>query len=82
MAVGDLALRPDPAAITRRGMTAAVRLGYEIEANWTHPAIYVVYALVRPLSTTLLLYFMYVAIGKGRAGNDGFLAYALIGNAL
>jgi ABC-2 type transport system permease protein len=63
-------------------MLAAIRLGYQVEANWTHPLIYVIYALVRPLAATLLLYFMYVAVGKGRPGTGDFLAYALVGNAL
>ena len=49
------------AAIAR--LRTAAWLGWQIESNWADPFIFVVYAVLRPLATALILAGMYWAAG-------------------
>lgn len=55
-------------------------LGWSIEANWTHPVLYAMYSVIRPVFASLLLVFIYriVVGGKVQAGMFEFL---YVGNA-
>ena len=49
-----------------RPLRAAARLGFQIESNWSDPIVFVVYALAKPLATSLILYVMFrVIVGAG-----------------
>jgi ABC-2 type transport system permease protein len=61
------ALRPLPApapglATLFARWRTAVWLGWQIESNWADPLVFVVYSVLRPLATALLLGFMYRAV--------------------
>jgi ABC-2 type transport system permease protein len=58
----------------------ASRLGWLIESNWADPFVFAVYSLMRPLSTALILVFMYLVVVRGSTSNP-FFAQLYIGNA-
>src|SRR5437773_7881038 len=43
---------------------AATWLSWQIESNWADPFLFVVYSVLRPLATALLLGFMYRAVSR------------------
>jgi ABC-2 type transport system permease protein len=55
-------------------------LEYQIEANWTSPAIFVLYNTLKPVGASLLLLAMYYVVTGGLLGEDA-LYYLYIGNA-
>ncbi len=63
------------------GFTTAVRLGWAISSNWTRPLLFVIYALVRPLSSALILVVMYSVITGGRGDVRNYLAFLVIGTS-
>jgi ABC-2 type transport system permease protein len=60
-------------------MRAASWLGWQIEANWADPFLFVVYSIAKPLSTTLILFFMVRVVARGHATAESFL-FLFIGN--
>jgi len=58
----------------------ASRLGWLIESNWADPFVFAIYSLIRPLSTALILVFMYLVVVRGSTSNP-FFAHLYIGNA-
>lgn len=75
--------------VPRRGSTLkeiwiqfkqASRLGWLIESNWADPFVFAVYSLIRPLSTALILVFMYLVVVRGSTSNP-FFVHLYIGNA-
>src|SRR5205814_9268882 len=56
-------------------LRAAARLGWQIESNWADPLTFVVYALLRPVGTALILTAMYWAVAKHGASAGAFAAY-------
>jgi len=58
----------------------ASRLGWLIESNWADPFVFAVYSLIRPLSTALILVFMYLVVVRGSTSNP-FFVHLYIGNA-
>jgi ABC-2 type transport system permease protein len=63
------------------GYSTAVRLGWAVSSNWTHPMTFVVYTLLRPISGALILVVMYSVITTGRADTRTYLAFLVIGVA-
>ena len=64
-----------------RPLRAAARLGVQIESNWSDPLVFLVYALAKPLATSLILWVMFqVVVGAG-ASDPRFVAL-YVGNAL
>lgn len=59
----------------------AIWLGWEVESNWTHPILYIIYSLVKPIAAALILVFMYLVILKDVASDPVFFSYMYIGNA-
>src|SRR5204862_5818414 len=53
--------------------------GWQVEANWADPFLFVVYAIAKPLSTTLILFFMVRVVSQGHATAEAFL-FLFIGN--
>jgi ABC-2 type transport system permease protein len=62
------------AASIARFRTAAW-LGWQIEANWADPFTFVIYSVLRPLATALILAVMYAAVAGVAAGGPTFLAF-------
>ena len=56
-------------------------LGWQMEANWTDPFLFVTYSIVKPIAGTLILVLMYLVITSGETAND-FFSYMYVGNAL
>lgn len=55
-------------------------LGWSIEANWTHPLLYALYSVVRPVFSSLLLVFIYKVVVQGRT-QAGLFEFLYVGNA-
>ena len=60
-------------------MRAAAWLGWQVEANWADPFLFIAYAIAKPLATTLILFFMAELVSGGAAGKDAFL-FLFLGN--
>jgi len=54
-------------------------LGWQVEANWADPFLFFVYAIAKPLATTLILFFMVRIVSGGSATEDTFL-FLFLGN--
>ena len=67
-------------ADTVRSFRVAVRLGWQLEANWTDPFLFFIYSVAKPVSSALILVVMLQVIG-GPAGR-AFLPFVVIGSAL
>jgi ABC-2 type transport system permease protein len=66
---------------TFTGYGTAVRLGWAVSSNWTHPVPFVIYAILRPISGALILVVMYSVITGGRADTRAYLVFLVIGVA-
>jgi ABC-2 type transport system permease protein len=60
-------------------LRASAWLGWQVEANWADPALFLVYAIAKPLATTLILFFMVKIVSQGNATTETF-RYIFIGN--
>jgi ABC-2 type transport system permease protein len=56
-------------------LRSAAWLGWQIESNWTDPFMFVVYAVMRPLATALILVGMYWAVAAEATRGASFLGY-------
>lgn len=77
----------DPARAAGRGMSdvlrsfsVSVRLGWQMEANWTDPILFFIYSVAKPVSSALILVLMLEVVGAG--GRPEFKAFVVIGSAL
>ena len=66
-------------ALVARLRTAAW-LGWQIESNWADPFMFVVYSLLRPLATAMILAGMFWAV-KGRGAEPEAFLMFYVGNA-
>jgi ABC-2 type transport system permease protein len=68
-----------------RGQTFrwAAWLGWQLESNWTEPWLFIIYVLIKPLTSSLLLVCMYYAARGALPGGVpvAFLPYMYVGNA-
>lgn len=64
---------------TWRGLRASARLGWLVSSNWTSPAVFLVYSVLRPVSAALILTVIYQVITRGRAST--YLAFLITGQA-
>jgi len=55
-------------------------LGWSIESNWADPFIFAIYSIIRPISSSLILVFMYMVVSRGNTSTELF-AYIFTGNA-
>lgn len=58
---------------------AAAWLGWQVEANWADPVLFLAYSFAKPLATTLILFFMVRVVAHGAATRDTFL-FLFLGN--
>src|SRR3954464_5773321 len=64
----------------RRSFVTAVRLGWQMEANWTDPILFFIYSVAKPLAATLILVVM-LAVIRGGARPE-YRAFVVVGSAL
>ena len=63
-----------------RSFRTATRLGWQMEANWTDPLLFLIYSVAKPLSAALILVVMIDIISGG--ANPGYRAFVVLGTAL
>ncbi|UCE81433.1 MAG: ABC transporter permease [Methanobacteriota archaeon] len=56
-------------------------LGWQMEANWTDPFLFLTYSIVKPIAGTLILVLMYIVVTGGETAN-AFFSYMYVGNAM
>jgi ABC-2 type transport system permease protein len=80
------AARTDGAGLadTVRNLRTALFLGWRVEANWTDPLLFLIYTVVKPISSLLLLVMMITIIGAGGTGtsDETARAFIVLGSAL
>src|SRR3954452_21981145 len=64
----------------RRSFVTAVRLGWQMEANWTDPVLFFIYSVAKPLASALILVVMLEVISGGT--RPDYRAFIVIGSAL
>jgi ABC-2 type transport system permease protein len=57
----------------------AAWLGWQVEANWADPVLFLAYSFAKPLATTLILFFMVRVVAHGAATRETFL-FLFLGN--
>lgn len=65
---------------TLRTFAVSVRLGWQLEANWTDPLLFFIYSVAKPVSSALILVVMLEVIG-GPASRS-FRPFVVVGSAL
>ena len=76
------------------GLTASVRehwrtfkiaawLGWEMDSNWTEPALFILYSVIKPVASAFILVLMYFILfaATGRPQDPAMFAYIYVGNA-
>lgn len=58
---------------------AAAWLGWQIESNWTDPLVFFAFSILKPVSSVLILVFMYNVVAQTGPG-DPIFAYIYLGN--
>nr|MBA2382303.1 ABC transporter permease [Chloroflexota bacterium] len=66
----------------RRSFVTAVRLGWQMEANWTDPLLFFIYSVAKPLASTLILVVMIDVITAGSGARPEYRAFVVVGSAL
>jgi ABC-2 type transport system permease protein len=64
----------------RRSFVTAVRLGWQMEANWTDPILFFIYSVAKPLASALILVVMLDVISGG--AKPEYRAFVVVGSAL
>ena len=64
-----------------QALRANAKLGWNQEGNWAPPLLYLLFALIAPISGVLMLVFMYLVVKKDST-DPGFLAFLLAGSAM
>ena len=81
---GAASTRPGRAAAagvdSRRSFATAVRLGWQMEANWTDPLLFFIYSVAKPLASALILVVMLDVISGG--AKPEYRAFVVVGSAL
>jgi ABC-2 type transport system permease protein len=65
-----------------RSVQQAASLGWKLDSNWTDPALFAIYYLIRPLSSLLIVGFMFiVATAATHSFYPPYFAYIFVGTA-
>jgi ABC-2 type transport system permease protein len=62
-----------------RTFKTAAWLGWQIESNWADPLVFFVFSIVKPISSVLILVFMYNVVAQAGPG-DPIFAFIYLGN--
>ncbi len=80
-------LRFDPARAEGAGVSDTIRhlrtsllLGWRVESNWTDPTLFIIYTVVKPVASLLLLVVMISIIGG--TASDEYRTFVVLGSAL
>src|SRR5512136_221095 len=63
-----------------RSFRVATWLGWQIESNWTDPFLFLVYSIIKPVASVMILVIMYWVITRTDTTSPYF-AYMYVGNA-
>ncbi|HEU4672805.1 MAG TPA: ABC transporter permease [Candidatus Limnocylindrales bacterium] len=63
-----------------RSFSAAARIGWAVDANWTDPFVFLALVVAKPLSAALILVVMVQVISGGNAGP--LIAFVVVGSGL
>lgn len=63
-----------------RTLRHAAWLGWQMESNWTNPWLFAIYSVVKPISATLILVFMYLVIWGSVLEQPEIFSYMYVGN--
>ena len=78
------AVRPGSAVSGRgdtlRSFVTAVRLGWQMEANWTDPLLFFIYSVAKPVAAALILVVMLQVVGGSATAQ--YRGFVVIGTAL
>jgi ABC-2 type transport system permease protein len=66
-------------AVVHRSLRAGLWLGWKIESNWADPLLFLIYSVIRPLGSALILVAMFFAVSGGRRGP--LLDFVVVGGA-
>ena len=66
---------------TWQTLRAATWLEWQTRGNWTNPWLFALYLLLRPVSASLVLVFMYRVVSGGQATQGSILGFLIIGSA-
>ena len=66
---------------TWQTLRAATWLEWQTRGNWTNPWLFALYLLLRPISASLVLVFMYLVVSGGHATQGGILGFLVVGSA-
>jgi ABC-2 type transport system permease protein len=61
-------------------LKTATWLGWQIESNWASPALFALYSIVKPLTSSAILVVMFGLITQGNFASTAF-SYMYVGNA-
>jgi ABC-2 type transport system permease protein len=64
----------------RRSFATATRLGWQMEANWTDPVLFLIYSVAKPLASALILLVMLEVISGG--SRPEYRSFIVVGSAL
>jgi ABC-2 type transport system permease protein len=64
----------------RRSFMTATRLGWQMEANWTDPVLFLIYSVAKPLASAFILLVMLEVISGG--SRPEFRTFIVVGSAL
>jgi len=67
---------------TRRHLWTAIRLGWQVESNWTDPLLFFIYTVAKPVASLLLLVFMVQIVGGSGASGEAVRTFVVLGSAL
>jgi ABC-2 type transport system permease protein len=67
-------------ADTVRHLRTAMLLGWKVEANWTDPTLFVIYSVVKPIASLLLIYAMVAIVGG--ATDESAKTFVILGSSL
>jgi len=67
------------ATTVQRSLRAGFWLGWKIESSWADPLLFLIYSVIRPLGSALILVVMFFAVSGGRRGP--LLDFFVVGSA-
>lgn len=62
-----------------RTLRQAAWLGWQMESNWTNPWLFAIYSVVKPISATLILVFMFLVIWGSVLEQPEMFSYMYVG---
>jgi ABC-2 type transport system permease protein len=62
-----------------RSFRVATWLGWQIESNWADPFLFLIYSIVKPVTSVMILVVMYWVIARTDTGS-AYFAYMYLGN--